>query len=290
MFPGMTGLYEVCASVTGATASIVSPFIARFIPYNVSTIICTLATALTYTLCVLPHPLDGAIPPASKAGPVIGVMCGGFVYAYGTNVYMAAAAFFPQEAVLGLSVGSGCSIILGPGLYTGFMAGLDQDWRRTFLIFLPTVIGIPLTWWGLTNSLNRAAAERSRLASLEKSRPGSSAASESENTQGVELAGNAGSSQLTSKQEGLTSSISVPEIRQKPGFGPGRTRTGLLIKTILPKYVLPLIICTSSSIVTLLGTVPTLQTLKSFRDAPDGNMQFQLACKCFHCDLWSSVY
>jgi hypothetical protein len=273
MFTGFTGVYEVCASVTGASASFFSPFLAPFIPYNVGTGICIGASMLTYILCTLPHPLEGAASPESKAGPVIGVMLGGFVYAYGTNLYMAAAAFFPPEAVLGLSVGSGCSVILGPGLYTGIMAGLDDDWRRTFLVLLPTVLGIPIVWWGVIDKSCRAAAEASRLNSSAKIRGGSSS-SESEGS-----ATNTDPSlrrRGSNPEEGNTNASGG---NQNSGFGSGRTRTGLLVKTLLPKYVLPLILCTSSSIVTLLGTAPALQTLNRLQRAPEGNLQFQLVCK-----------
>ena len=272
MFTGFTGVYEVCASLTGASASFFSPFLAPFIPYNVGTGICIGASMLTYILCTLPHPLEGGAPPESKAGPVIGVMLGGFVYAYGTNLYMAAAAFFPPEAVLGLSVGSGCSVILGPGLYTGIMAGLDNDWRRTFLVLLPTVLGIPIVWWGVIDSSCRAAAEASRLNSSAKIREGSSSESDGSATNTDASLRRRGSN----PEEGSTNASGG---NQSSGFGSNRTRTGLLVKTLLPKYVLPLILCTSSSIVTLLGTAPALQTLNRLRRAPEGNLQFQLVCK-----------
>lgn len=219
------------------------------------------------------HPLHAAASPGrrggpeSKAGPVVGVMLGGFVYAYGTNLYMAAAAFFPPEAVLGLSVGSGCSVILGPGLYTALMAGFHHDWRRTLLIFLPTVLGIPIVWLGVTDPSCRAAAERSRLNSLAKKAR-------------QDIGSDADGSAEASVDPHPTSGQGVAGTGNlNSGFGRHRTRTGLLIKTLLPKYVLPLILCTSSSIVTLLGTAPTLQSLNRFRGAPEGNLQFQFACE-----------
>lgn len=276
MFTGFTGVYEVCASLTGASASFFSPFLAPFIPYDVGTGICIAASMLTYILCTLPHPLEGAVSPESKAGPVIGVMLGGFVYAYGTNLYMAAAAFFPPEAVLGLSVGSGCSVILGPGLYTGVMAGLDNDWRRTFLVLLPTVLGIPIVWWGVIDSSFRAAAEASRLNSSAKIRGSSSSSSNGESDGSAAITDTTLHRRGSKLEEGNTNASGR---NQNSGFGNNRTRTGLLVKTLLPKYVLPLILCTSSSIVTLLGIAPALQTINRLRRAPEGNLQFQLVCK-----------
>ncbi|KAK2038821.1 hypothetical protein LZ31DRAFT_635132 [Colletotrichum somersetense] len=264
MFTGFTGVYEVCASLTGAVASVGTPFVARFIPYDVCTAICTASTALAYLIPTLPHVLEGGATPDNKAAPIIGTMFGGFVYAFGTNVFMAVAAFFPPEAVLALSVGSGCAIILGPGLYTAAMIGLDNDWRRTFLAFLSTTILIPIVWWVLTDPACRAAAEKSRIESL----AGSSRGSDGQDD---------GGSGITEPQEGAIGSGGGPVEGYQPAFGKHRSRAGFLIKTILPKYVLPLIFCTSSAIVTLLGTAPTLQELGTFEDAPDGDMQFQLA-------------
>ncbi|KAK1564270.1 uncharacterized protein LY79DRAFT_136313 [Colletotrichum navitas] len=263
MFTGFTGVYEVCASLTGAIISVGTPFVARFIPYDVCTVICTASTALAYLIPTLPHVLEGGATPNNKAAPIIGTMFGGFVYAFGTNIYMAVAAFFPPEAVLALSVGSGCAIILGPGLYTAFMVGLNNDWRRTFLVFLSTTILIPIVWWIVTDPGCRAAAEKSRIESLTGTRR------RSDNTDN--------GSDSTEPQEAITCSVGGPIENYQPAFGKHRSRVVFLIKTILPKYVLPLIFCTSSAIVTLLGTGPTLQELETFRDAPDGDMQFQLA-------------
>lgn len=278
MFTGITGVYEVCASLTGALTSLGIPFVARFLPYDVSMAICTLSTALAYLIPTLPHPLVGGETPQNKAAPIIGTMFGGFIYAFGTNVYMAAAAFFPPEAVLALSSGSGCAIILGPGLYTAFMAGLDNDWRRTFLVFLSTTIFIPIVWWGLTDAACRKAAENSRIESLVRSRKKNGGESDSTAvTEYVDVSNNVQQLTLTlSQQEAQTSSDSESS---KPGFGQHRSRTGFLIKTIFPRYVLPLIFCTCSAIVTLLGTSPTLQALNTFHNAPNGNLQFQFSCK-----------
>lgn len=269
MFTGITGVYEVCASLTGAITSVGTPFIARYLPYNVSTAICTLSTGLAYLIATLPNPLAGDATPEGKAAPVIGTMFGGFVYAFGTNVFMAAAAFFPPEAVLALSVGSGFGIIAGPSLYTGVMAGFDSDWRRTFLVFLCTPLLIELTW-RLTNRECRAAAEKCRVDSRAKARM---LEESSDTSTRSSYDGN-----LTPAQQ-EAAVPNAPSLQTGRGFGPDRSRVGFLMKVIMPRYVLPLIFCTSAAIVTLLGTTPTLQTIEAFKNAPGGDLQFQYACK-----------
>lgn len=167
MFTGITGAYGICLSLTAAIASFSTPLVARYMSYNLCTAICTLASFLSYVLCTVPKPLDG-IHPANKTGPVLGTMLAGFVYAFGTNVYMAVAAFAPSEAVLGLSIGSGFSSILGPGIYIGVTTAFQQDWKRTLLVSSPSVLGIPAVWSGLVCSNIRNAAESSRLKCINK--------------------------------------------------------------------------------------------------------------------------
>jgi MFS family permease len=272
MFTGITGVYEVCASLTGAITSLLTPFFAHFISYNRCTMICLTASLLSYVICTLPQPLDDS-PNDSKVGPVVGVALAGFVYAFGTNVYMAVAAFFPSEAVLALSAGSGFSVIVGPALYIAFMAAFNQDWRRTFLVFLPTALGIPIVWLALMDKSCLTAAEKSRLGELERKKK------KKPTNSGPTPAGRAGD--VEAAVDVHTQEFQISQERRN-GFGSHRTRTGLLFKVIIPKYVLPLIICTSSAIITLLGTSPTLQALKRFRARPQGDLQFQLVCKLFH--------
>ncbi|KAJ9150261.1 Protein BTN [Pleurostoma richardsiae] len=275
MFAGITGVFEVCDSVVAAVVSFTTPFFAPYISYDTCTAVCIVASALSYITCTLPQPLSG-VEPANKAGPVIGTMLAGFVYAFGTNIYLAVATFFPKEAVLALSVGSGFSVILGPAAYIGFMAAFEQDWRRSFLVFLPTVLGIPLIWWGLMDPSCRATADRSRVASLAKSAPDSSSGDEA-NTSPVELTpSDAETATYPSRQSMGPRSTLRNNQSIKTGFNPKRTRIGLLFKTILPKYVLPLIICTSAATLSMMGTAPALQSLRRFRSAPEGDLQFQL--------------
>ncbi|KAI1481940.1 hypothetical protein F4774DRAFT_407379 [Daldinia eschscholtzii] len=277
MFTGITGVYEICSSVTAAVFSFSGPFLNRYIPYNYATIICTVASALSYVICTLPSPLGA--DKGNLTGPVIGTMLAGFVYAFGTNVYMAVAAFFPPEAVLALSVGSGFSVILGPSVYIGLMAAFKQSWRRTFLVFLATIVIIPIVWWGLVEKSRRLVAERSRRGTK------TTGASETNSTNRDYPAAEENKENLKCPRNQHESTIQGPvcpaenqEIdTTKSGFGPQRTRFKLFYKTIVPRYVVPLILCTSSATISLLGSSPSLQTLNRFRVAPAGDLQFQLA-------------
>ncbi|KAI0419642.1 hypothetical protein F5X98DRAFT_362395 [Xylaria grammica] len=265
MFDGITGVYGICLSVTAAVSAFAGPVVARHVPYDVCNAILTLASALAYVISTLPQPLTNSTG-GNKAGPVIGTMLAGFVYAFGTQNYLAAAAFFPAEAVVALSMGSGLSIILGAGVFIGLVDGaFDQDWRRCFLVFLPTTVLMPIIWWFLFDKSRRDAAELSRRRSLKK-------ASENWSSESIQSLG--------PKAVGVEVTVEVDTSKDggqtRPGFGPGRTRAGMLFKTILPKYVLPLIICTTSAILALFGLAPSLQTLNRFKGAPDGDLEYQL--------------
>ncbi len=263
MFDGITGVYGICLSLTAATSSFAGPMLARYLPYNVCTIILTLASAGAYIICTLPYPLSDATG-FNKGGPVVGTMLAGFVYAFGTQTYLAVAAFFPSEAVVALSVGSGLSIIIGSSVFIGLEKGPFHDnWRKAFLVFLPTVVFMPIIWWCLFDKSRRDAAERSRVQSLRKS---SDSSSEIDTEIGAPSA--------------------IPEynnsgIRLRPGFGPNKTRAGMLFKLILPKYVLPLITCTSCAIFSLFGLAPALESLGRFKHAPQGDLDFHLICEFY---------
>ncbi|GAW23179.1 hypothetical protein ANO14919_127290 [Xylariales sp. No.14919] len=265
MFDGITGVYGICLSVTAAVSAFAGPVVARHVPYDICNAILTLASALAYVISTLPQPLTNSTG-GNKAGPVIGTMLAGFVYAFGTQNYLAVAAFFPAEAVVALSMGSGLSIILGAGVFIGLVDGaFDQDWRRCFLVFLPTTVLMPIIWWFLFDKSRRDAAELSRRRSLKK-------ASENWSSESIQSLG--------PKAVGVEVTVEVDTSKDggqtRPGFGPGRTRAGMLFKTILPKYVLPLIICTTSAILALFGLAPSLQTLNRFKGAPDGDLEYQL--------------
>ncbi|KAI0538361.1 hypothetical protein GGR58DRAFT_526128 [Xylaria digitata] len=273
MFDGITGVYGICLSVTAAVSAFAGPVVARHVPYDICNAVLTLASALAYVISTLPQPLANSTG-SNKAGPVIGTMLAGFVYAFGTQNYLAVAAFFPAEAVVALSMGSGLSIILGAGIFIGLMGGaFDQDWRRCFLIFLPTTVLMPIIWWFLFDKSRRDAAEASRRRSLKK--VPNDWSSESFQSLGSK-AGGAGAAVEADASDNSEQNGTVVRRRTRPGFGPNRTRTGMLFKTILPKYVLPLIICTTSAIFALFGLAPSLQTLNRFKGAPDGDLEYQL--------------
>lgn len=79
--------------------------------------------------------------------------------------------------------------------------------------------------------------------------------------------------------EGTTTpTSSTTEVDSQQGFGPGQTRIGMFWRRILPKYVLPLFLCTKRALFTLLGLASTYQLLNSFKEAPKGDLNFQLNC------------
>lgn len=284
MFAGVTGVYGICLDLSAAVASFSTPMFARFIPYNVCMAICTLASLLSYLLCTLPQPIsDGST--FNKAGPVIGTVLAGFVYAFGSNTYMAVAAFFPSEAVLALSVGSGFSIILGPGVFIGITSAFDQNWRKALLVFLFTGALIPFVWWGLFDRVGREAAELSRLGMLRKTASGDSTpvTDPDENInipqQGI-LDGNVPENPTGKDEEaGVTVVTGTASTSEKPGFSATRTRRGLLFKKIMPKYVFPLLVCTTCATVNLFGVSTTTQTLERFRAKPSGDLEFEVVCE-----------
>ncbi|KAI0861119.1 hypothetical protein F4860DRAFT_503493 [Xylaria cubensis] len=261
MFDGITGVYGICLSATAAVSAFAGPMVARYVPFNVCTIILTVASVLAYVVCTLPQPLNDATGQV-KAGPVIGTMLAGFVYAFGTQNYLTVAAFFPSEAVVALSTGSGLAISLGAGLFIGLMNGpFPESWRKCYLVIAPTALLMPLVWWCLFDKTNREAAESSRRRSLKK-----------------EPLGLCNTSSDTDDKNGLEAEVVEINITEstKPGFGPHRSRTSFLFMTILPRYVLPLIICTTCAIFCLFGLAPSIQDLNRFPDAPKGDLQFQL--------------
>ncbi|KAI1352898.1 hypothetical protein F5Y01DRAFT_303594 [Xylaria sp. FL0043] len=263
MFDGITGAYGICFSAAAAVSAFAGPIVARHISYDVCNIVLTLASALAYVICTLPHPLADKTGE-NKAGPVIGTVLAGFVYAFGTQNYLSVAAFFPSEAVVALSIGSGLSIIFGSGIFIALMnSAFDQDWRRCFLVIAPTTILMPIIWWFCFDKYGRNAAEFSRRQSLQRLNFTSSPSGSSD-IPDIEI---------PTKSATISGIIEVT----KPGFGPQRSRTGLLLRTILPRYILPLTICTSCAILCLFGLAPALQTLNRFPDAPGGNLEFQLA-------------
>ncbi|KAI0437480.1 hypothetical protein F4803DRAFT_538728 [Xylaria telfairii] len=264
MFGEITGVYGICFSLAAAVSAFAGPMLARYIPYDVSTIVLTLASALAYIICTLPHPLALG-HGGNETGPVIGTLLAGFVYAFGSQIYLSVAAFFPNVAIVALSTGSGLSIILGSGIFIALMdRAFDDNWRKCFLVIAPTSLLIPVVWWCLFDTTGRQAAEHSRRRSLQKSHPNwGTNSSPSFNIEKHII------DPLKDKNYEMVEAI-------KPGFGAQRSRTGLLLKTILPRYILPLIICTTCAILCLFGLAPALQTLHRFPDAPPGDLEFEL--------------
>ncbi|KAI0197810.1 hypothetical protein F4808DRAFT_452322 [Astrocystis sublimbata] len=265
MFDGITGVYGIVFSLAAAIASFAGPILGPRIPNDVATIILTLASVLAYIICTLPHPLSN-MSGKNKSGPVVGTALAGFVYAFGTQHYLSVAAFFPSEAVVALSTGSGLSIVFGTGIYIALVnKAFVQDWRRCFLVIAPTALSMPIIWWFVFDKAGRRAAELSRRQSLQRYRQ--SASSDTVERPDVEK---------VSANAANDSDERAPSQVSRPGFGPNKTRVGLFFQTILPRYILPLIICTSCAILCLFGLAPALQTLNRFPDAPAGYLEFEL--------------
>ncbi|KAI1323227.1 hypothetical protein F5Y16DRAFT_350931 [Xylariaceae sp. FL0255] len=122
-------------------------------------------------------------------------------------------------------------------------------------------------WTSILLSVMREAAELSRRHSLKKlQQTWSPDCFENPDVEKLSLGDSSGSN-----------SHNALDVPSKPGFGPGKTRTGLFLKRILPRYILPLIICTSCAILCLFGLALALQTLNRFPDAPVGYLEFELA-------------
>ncbi|KAI1159211.1 hypothetical protein F5B18DRAFT_637778 [Nemania serpens] len=267
MFDGITGVYGIVFSLAAAVSAFAGPIVAHHIPYDVCNIILTLASVLAYITCTLPHPLADA-SGENKAGPVVGTALAGFVYAFGTQNYLSVAAFFPSEAVIALSIGSGLSIIFGSGIYIALVnRAFVQDWRRCFLVIAPTALLMPIIWWLVFDKAGRDAAELSRRQSIRKKLPQDSS-SDSVECPDIEKA--------IIESTTIIGNSHMASAASKPGFGPQKSRLGLFLKTILPRYILPLIICTSCAILCLFGLAPAPETLNRFPDAPAGYLGFEL--------------
>lgn len=265
MFDGMTGVFEICNSVVAAATSLCTPFLMRRFTYRTSMIICAVATVLSYLFCALPEPMSTA-KKVNEAGPVIGTMISGFMHAFGVASIIALQAFFPQEAPLALSAGSGLAVIVGPGSLIGLLAAFGQSaWRRVLLVYMPTGPLIMVVWWLLMEQKYIDAAEASRTAAR---KAGSKDGEESKSTESD------GDSTPPSTESDTQDTTTRPAVQQ-------RSRMDLLFKMVLPQYLLAfLLICVAANLATM-GVAPSLQKLKRFKDAPKGDLQFELICKCF---------
>ncbi|KAJ4983196.1 Protein BTN1-like protein 2 [Stagonosporopsis vannaccii] len=233
LFHGVTGAYGLCAFVTAALTSFVTPMFAHHIPLSYRTIILTVTGLASLGIC-------------------------GATYAFGINTYLAVAASFPQYTVVSFSSGCGFSVVLGPALYIILMGALGQSWKKVFMVCLCFPALICAVWWSLLDESGRRDAERVRRLAVTK--------------EGSLECGSGDSIYLQNRSH---DSLPVAE-ETKTGFGSGISRTGLFIRIILPRYVIPLLLCTTSAIVSLLGLSPTFQNLNLFQGSPKGDLQFEI--------------
>lgn len=154
----------------------------------------------------------------------------------------------------------GFSAVLGPALYIGFMQALKDQWRHAILVFLPFAFVQPCVWWVMRSSPSGTTAEQTRRAA--QIREGERFANQIAATSSAAI---------------VPASLLTNETDGEVGFGPGRTRIGIFWKTIMPHYVVPLLTCTCGAMFVLSGLAPTFQTLNSFRNAPSGELNYQLA-------------
>lgn len=116
-------------------------------------------------------------------------------------------------------------------------------------------------WWALLDEAGRRDADRVRMLAV---------------TKGSAL--ECGSTDSICLQGRYPDGTPVAE-ETKAGFGPGRTRTGLFFKLILPRYVIPLLFCTAGAVTCLLGLSPSYQNLRLFEGAPEGDLQYEIYCE-----------
>lgn len=225
---------------------------AHHIPFSCRTIMITTTGLASFGVCTI---------GSNKAGPVIGTMLGGATYAFGINTYLAVAASFPQHTIVAFSSGCGFSVVLGPALYIVLMGALEQSWRKVFAVGLCFPALICVVWWLLLDQDGRREAERVRKLAI---------------AEGGSL--ECGSSDSINLQDRSHDSLPVAEAI-KPGFGSGLSRTRLFVRVILPRYVVPLLLCTGSAIISLLGLSTTFQNLNLFEGSPKGDLQFEIYCK-----------
>ncbi|KAL1967378.1 hypothetical protein VTN77DRAFT_3163 [Rasamsonia byssochlamydoides] len=238
MFVGSTGISGVCLALPAAVTSFTVSFFVHYIPYSTRVLLNVILAMLSLAICTA---------GASIAGPVVGTVVAGFVYAFGSNTYLSAAAFYDQRTVIAFSIGTGMAAIVGPLIYIMFMAIFHDDWRMTYRVTIPLPALQLLLWWLVLSKKGRVLAEQTRAGCL--------------------------SQDPRQHTDSETPSITVDE---RPGFGPERTRTGLFFKVILLRYVVPQTLCTMGALFALQGLVPTFLALRTFKAAPEGDLNYQL--------------
>ncbi|KAI0319541.1 CLN3 protein-domain-containing protein [Amylostereum chailletii] len=235
MLVGITGVSGVSYAIPAALASFVTPMFVHHVPYPMRVGFNTAFSVLSLLVCTF----GGLV-----AGPIIGTMLTGAVYGFGSNLYLATAAFYDQRTVIAFSIGTNLSCLLGPALYIPLMKGLDDDWKTTLRILAAVPAIQPIVWWVLLPAIGRADAERTRKAA--------------------------------NALERTASDLEKRVDEARTGFGPGRTRLGVFFRVIFPRYVLPLMLCTCGAFFTLEGLVPAFDTLRVFKLSPTGDLFYEL--------------
>jgi hypothetical protein len=103
MLVGLTGVSGVSYSVPAAASSFFAPLFVHHIPYPIRLTINTVLSVMSLLICTF---------GPSFAGPVAGNMLAGIAYGFGSNLYLAAAAFYDQRTVISFSIGASTSFSL----------------------------------------------------------------------------------------------------------------------------------------------------------------------------------
>jgi hypothetical protein len=138
-------------------------------------------------------------------------------------------------------------------MYIGLMALFHQDWRwtlRTAMLFPIIQVGI----WSFMLS-------QDLLEEAEKTR------------QLIDRPNYDSAISLSHYSDPTATSAERPK-----HFGPSRTKSSFLLRTILPLYTLPLTLSVMGSMIATTGLASTYISLNSFKLAPRGDLNFQLNC------------
>ncbi|KAI9661470.1 MAG: G1/S-specific cyclin cln3 [Alyxoria varia] len=246
MFSGLTGIYGIAMSLAAAVTSFVTPLLLHYIPHSARILVALTVSILCSIVCTLGN---------SVAGPTVGTVLSGFVYAFGTNIHLSTAAFYDTRTVVAFSAGSGCSAIVGPGIYIGLVQAFSGKWRRALLVSTPFPFVQPLVWWLMLSKPGRQHAESTRLETKQK-------------------AINSNSTSVEDLSMNLDSASSEPV--DSTTFGLGKSRLGLFFQVLLPRYVVPLSLCTMGAMFNLSGLSPTFDHLKLFQKAPGNELNYQI--------------
>ncbi|GME37549.1 Batten's disease protein Cln3 [Neofusicoccum parvum] len=247
MFPLFTGTFILALAISAVVTSLTTRPILHLLHHNLRIILIFVGSCLAFFICTLGY----HIPP----GPITGTITAANVYAFATSALLESAASFDQRTVLAFSMGSGSSVLVGPPLFIGLMRAFNDDWKTVLLVCISTAVIFPCVWWLMVSKDGREVAEENRrmvaAAKKSKARGGSTDNSTADPEAAIET---------------MTS-----------GFGPERTRLGFFFKVLFPIYVIPQTICTSLSVIALLGVTPALMYLGVFEESPKGDLYYQLS-------------